>query len=253
MRSRCTLVPIQLNRYSYSVNLKILNISCVYKVCVGVCFALVLILSNIVRVVSTPPCFSKSGPRWRGPNLILYLPLHCLTLAMCAFSPHLTFSSRALVNTEYMYELFFPSFPSSVFLCDCLILFPSPLIARPLCLGSAPALSSNSICQSALGSQQGKRGLSPLYCLAASPLYCFTESRVFSRARQTWRKLQRCQISHKLPDLPRHGNKRKFQQWLFMGFVRVQYSGHSALAELCLESSARFLLTRFQCRTSLLN
>lgn len=172
---------------------------------------------------------------------------------MWAFNPHLTFSSRALLNTEYMYGLFSSPFYLPFF--SVIVWSRSPRrLQHVLCVWGALRLSRQTQYVSRLsGRSREKRGLSPLYCLTASPLYCFTESRVFSRARQTWRKLQCCQISHKLPDLPRHGNKRKFQQWLFMGFVRVQYSGHRALAVLCLESLPRFLLQCSQCRASLLN
>lgn len=148
--------------------------------------------------------------------------------------------------------------PSSVLLCDCLIPFLSPLTARSLCLGSARARSSNSICQPALGSRSftaGRREDSRHYT-ASQPRHFIAPLKVmsFPRAWQTRRKLQRCQFSHKLPDLPRHWKQKgNFSHGYSWALLRVQYSGHSASAELCVEPLPCFLLARSLCQASLLN
>lgn len=166
-------------------------------------------------------------------------PSICLSVAsrwlcVCAFNPHHTFSSRVELNPEYMYELFHP--PLSIFHSSLRLSDPIPLTSCSTFSVSGERSHSLVKLNMSVGSRgftAGRRAASRHY--TTSPLYCSTEIHIFSRARQTRRKLQRCQISHKLPDLPRHGNKRKFQQWLFMGFVRVRYSGRGAGAEVCVE------------------
>lgn len=105
----------------------------------------------------------------RGPDLLFHL-LSVASCRLCALSVLILLSAVEcswILNTCRNYSkppLF--RFPSFILLCDCLIPFLSPPVARSLCLGSALALLSNSICQSALGSRgfaAGRRAASRYY------------------------------------------------------------------------------------------